>query len=581
MRTFAQRHPLLWAYLYVCYFSVVYQLLVYSTGMSGTTGIRQSLLMSVLWLIPLLLWPSRAKFLAGLFGIILWLSSLAGLGYWLIYGQDFSQSAIFIIFESNAAESSEFLASYFRWWYPFVFIAFSIPPILMWRLISPPTLKPLSRYAYLLLFTFIVSWPFTNTLLNKGQSLQAAYYHLQRRLEPTAPWNLVVGYAHYRDQLADMEHLLNQNSVLPPLAGFSADENRLPDTLVLVIGESTNGHRMSLYGYPRPTTPQLDAMRDELVVFNNVITPRPYTIEALQQVLSFADSEHPQAFFERPTLLNMMKQAGYEITWITNQQTQTRRNTMLTTLSQMADHQVYLNNNREQNANQFDGNVLAPFQDALDQSGKKKQMIVVHLLGTHRGYENRYPEEFDKFVDHFNSPIWLNMGDLDEYNSYDNAVLYNDYVVSQLIDKLRSQHQEALFVYFSDHGEEVYDTPEKPFSGRNEGAPTPAMYTVPFIVWASPEYKRQHDTDNWRDFTNRPFSNADFIYTLPDMIGIDFNGMDHSRSLVSQQFVKHPRWIGNPQNPATLKDYDQIQWRDAPANSLLANKTHPATTGNL
>jgi hypothetical protein len=57
--------------------------------------------------------------------------------------------------------------------------------------------------------------------------------------------------------------------------------------------------------------------------------------------------------------------------------------------------------------------------------------------------------------------------------------------------------------------------------------------------------------------------------------------MDHSRSLVSQQFVKHPRWIGNPQNPATLKDYDQIQWRDAPANSLLANKTHPATTGNL
>lgn len=49
-----------------------------------------------------------------------------------------------------------------------------------------------------------------------------------------------------------------------------------------MIGESTQRGRMSLYGYPRETTPELDALHKTdpgLTVFNNVVTSRPYTIE--------------------------------------------------------------------------------------------------------------------------------------------------------------------------------------------------------------------------------------------------------------------------------------------------------------
>jgi heptose-I-phosphate ethanolaminephosphotransferase len=91
-------------------------------------------------------------------------------------------------------------------------------------------------------------------------------------------------------------------------------------------------------------------MKDQLQVFNNVITPRPYTIEALQQVLTFADEDNPDLYLTTPSLVSMMKQAGYKTFWITNQQTMTKRNTMLTTFSEQADEQVYLNNNRNQNA---------------------------------------------------------------------------------------------------------------------------------------------------------------------------------------------------------------------------------------
>lgn len=103
---------------------------------------------------------------------------------------------------------------------------------------------------------------------------------------------------------------------------------------------------MRLCGYARDTTPPIEQNRKRAAGFEDVITSRPYTIEALQQVLSFADQVSPERFFTEPTLINIMQQAGYEVAWITNQQTQTKRNTMLTTLSQMADRQVYLNNNR-------------------------------------------------------------------------------------------------------------------------------------------------------------------------------------------------------------------------------------------
>jgi heptose-I-phosphate ethanolaminephosphotransferase len=99
MHAFAQRHRIFWAYLYFCYFSAAIQILLYSTGMAGSNGLRDALLMSVIWLIPVLLLPRYIKPITAVIGSALWLASLVSLGYWLIYGQEFSQSAIFIIFE--------------------------------------------------------------------------------------------------------------------------------------------------------------------------------------------------------------------------------------------------------------------------------------------------------------------------------------------------------------------------------------------------------------------------------------------------------------------------------------------------
>ncbi|WP_218058704.1 sulfatase-like hydrolase/transferase [Gilliamella sp. App4-10] len=66
------------------------------------------------------------------------------------------------------------------------------------------------------------------------------------------------------------------------------------------------------------------------VVFNDVVSSRPYTTDILQQVLTFADEQQPDLYLKTPSLIHIMKQAGYKTFWITNQQTMTKRNTMLT-----------------------------------------------------------------------------------------------------------------------------------------------------------------------------------------------------------------------------------------------------------
>ena len=135
------------------------------------------------------------------------------------------------------------------------------------------------------------------------------------------------------------------------MANFKDSSGDAPRTLVLVIGESTQRGRMSLYGYPRETTPELDALHKSdpnFTVFNNVVTSRPYTIEILQQALTFANEKNPDLYLTQPSLMNMMKQAGYKTFWITNQQTMTARNTMLTVFSKQTDKQFYMNQQRTQ-----------------------------------------------------------------------------------------------------------------------------------------------------------------------------------------------------------------------------------------
>lgn len=557
-----------WMFLFFWYFSGVTHLMIKLSDSAGFSGLRQSIIMSLIWLAPLLLFPARTRLLGGVLGVVLWLASLPAFGYFLVYGQEFSQSVIFILFESNVAEGSEYLAQYFSWWMPLAYLAYAFGAWWLWRRLRPVYLGEQARVLVpAVLVLSVLGYPLGKEYVQKD-SWGEAVEHLQTRMEPAVPWQLVMGYEKYQQQLSEMQRLLASNAAVAPLRNLQDLAGDKPRTLVLVIGESTNRQRMSLYGYQRPTTPELDTLRDQLDIFDNVVTPRPYTIEALQQVLTFADQQSPDAYLTTPSLLNMMKQAGYKTFWITNQQTLTERNTMLTTFSKQADEQVYLNQNRNQNARQYDGDVLEPFARALADNAPRK-LIVVHLLGTHMSYRFRYPEEFERFTTAEGAPQNVTRHQLPTYNSYDNAVLYNDYVVGSLIKTYAETDPNGFLVYLADHGEAVFDAPAATVLGRNEASPTSPMYTVPFIVWRSPQW-RADDPRELQGARSRPYSSEHFIHTFADLARIRFDELDLSKSLTSQQFEPRPLLIGNPTVPRSMIDFSLIQPKKAVDDKKVA-----------
>jgi heptose-I-phosphate ethanolaminephosphotransferase len=261
-----------------------------------------------------------------------------------------------------------------------------------------------------------------------------------------------------------------------------------------------------------------------------------------------------------------MKQAGYKSFWITNQQTMTKRNTMLTLFSKQADEQAYLNNNRDQNeTSQYDEDVLEPFSKALADDAPRK-LIVIHLLGTHMSYKYRYPPTYDYFKDRIGVPANVTDDQLEVYNSYDNAVRYNDYVVSSLIKRFSQTDPNGFLLYLSDHGESVYDPVAPNVLGRNEAAPTRPMYTVPFIVWSSPSWKAaQGNPPIDGAYLHRPYSTSHFIHTWADLAGLHFDEFAPSESLISRDFKPSPLLIGNPHTPSSLRDFNALPTEPAPA----------------
>ncbi len=548
-----------WLFLFFLYFSALPQLLIQLSGTSGFSGFRQAFFMSAIWLAPVLMFPRRTRLLTALIGVVLWACSMASLGYFFIYQQEFSQSVIFIMFESNISEAGEYATQYFAWWIVLAFIAHTAVAILLYTRVRPVYLpRGQALLAATAILVAVIGYPLVKQIA-RSNTMEDAIDRFEARIEPAVPWQMIVGYHRYTQQLDNMQAMLDSASQIPPLTNLKDSMAGQPSTLVLVIGESTNRQRMSLYGYPRNTTPELDKLRDQLAVFDNVITPRPYTIEALQQVLTFADEENPDLYLKTPSIVSVMKQAGYKTYWITNQQTMTKRNTMLTTFSEQADEQVYLNNNRNQNARQYDGDVLEPFSKALADPAERK-FIVVHLLGTHMSYQYRYPPTFNIFTDRQGVPAGVSDDQLPVYNSYDNAVRYNDFVVSSLIKDYAKTDPNGFLLYLSDHGEDVYDSAGHDTLGRNEAKPTAPMYTIPFMAYASPKWRDSHDWKFAEDL-QRPYSSSQLIHTWADLAGLSFNELDRSKSLVSDNFKARPQMIGNPylRQSKPLIDFSMIK----------------------
>ena len=246
------------------------------------------------------------------------------------------------------------------------------------------------------------------------------------------------------------------------------------DTAVIVIGESAARAHLSLYGYWRETTPSLDRMRDELVVYRNVIAAMPVTNYALYYALTFktlSDQMHPRA-----TLMEVLERAGYRI-----EASSTQENFGPNSVSAL-----FAKWNPKYHDNEFDECLLEDVREVLAKR-EGPTLIVLHIMGSHITYKNRYPETFVRFTEEKVPEAGAEINPLfvENLNTYDNSICYTDYVLGQLIEQLKTAGGKNVLFYFSDHGENV----ETSFLQNYRDAEKSDSYEVPFLFWFSPEYR--------------------------------------------------------------------------------------------
>ena len=192
------------------------------------------------------------------------------------------------------------------------------------------------------------------------------------------------------------------------------------------------------------------------------------------------------------------------------------------------------------NTNIYDENIFSYFDKALADKAEKK-IIFINLIGTHINYELRYPKEFEVFNQtpktSFQSPESIEL-----INAYDNAVLYNDYIVRTIIDKVETLENPGSVIYFSDHGDEVFDTID--FVGHSEAIGSRPMFEVPLIVWLPPkDREKYYNLLSKKTILQRKYNLEDFIHSYSDLFKIKHTKWDSTKSIFSPYFKEKTRLI--------------------------------------
>lgn len=314
-------------------------------------------------------------------------------------------------------------------------------------------------------------------------------------------------------------------------------------TIVIAIGESQNRLHMQLYGYTRATNPLLSEIKDELVCYKDVCSPAIQTLVSLKQVLSFANYERPELYKQEANIVEIVRSAGYKTFWIDNQgktgngafAIDTYTPTSYRTMAKQSDFYD------DSKSAARDSSLIPQFEQILQDTAENK-VIFLHLIGNHFDYNDRYEKSFDVFntAAGINSPFAekLNPSQLNYLNAYDNATLYNDYIIRTFIEMLREQEGMSALLYFSDHGDEIFDY--QYYMSRSFEKISPAMCVIPLILWRNEAYLAQSKL-----FINEelPACTDDIIHGMMDLTGARYSLYDPQRSIFNSAYTPKERIV--------------------------------------
>lgn len=319
---------------------------------------------------------------------------------------------------------------------------------------------------------------------------------------------------------------------------------------VLVIGETLRPDRLQLNGYARATTPRLAGL-DDVVSFTDMISPWSWTRMSVPVIISRKSAQDQQYFSTEKSLVAAFAEAGFATAWLSTQSPLGVHDSSVALHASEADQVQYLNPVGYKKAGFYDEVLVNAVQRVLAQKAQK-QLIVLHTLGSHFSYADRYPDNFDLFQPSGKHQA-IGMHDRTNKemlnNAYDNTVAYTDQLLFNLIKSLQQQDAISSFLYVSDHGENLFDGD---CNKSGHGHHTEFDYRVAALWWGSAQFRQQYPEVAQQIAMNRqqPLSTNQIFHTMLHLAHIGYPTAQPELSFAQSPVspALRPRLLSSGQN---------------------------------
>ena len=307
---------------------------------------------------------------------------------------------------------------------------------------------------------------------------------------------------------------------------------------VLAIGESMRFDKLSLNGYNRKTTPLLDNTNN-LISFNNYYSTACLTMFSVPQIVTRATPLDYELNYKEKGIVQAFKDVGFKTYVIVAGGNLLSYEKYLT---QGTDSLIILPNRMVGSEEVSGDRDIVVKMDSLIKSSDDNIFFIVEFKGNHHPYTN-YESNYDIWKPNFKTSANVKSDSL-YINAYDNSILYQDWILSGIIDKIKQQNTVSTFTFVSDHGENITST-----GGGHGGdcSPIKTEYHVPFLFWYSDTYASNFPKKVELVKSRKEVRlNADNIfYSVCDVAGINLDSIySHTDySIFSEDFEEHERYV--------------------------------------
>ena len=183
-------------------------------------------------------------------------------------------------------------------------------------------------------------------------------------------------------------------------------------------------------------------------------------------------------------------------------------------------------------------------------------VIVLHMMGSHGPtYYKRYPPAFENFQPACKESQFSRCNLPDIINSYDNTLVYSDYVLAQLVELLQANDRNGMataMIYLSDHGESLGEANVYLHGMPYRLAPE-AQKHIPLLLWLSPNYQSETGTDVACLDGNRtqPVSHDNLFHSVLGLLDVQTRVYDRNLDIFAPcRTAPH-----QPANTGTVQQY--------------------------